>query len=732
MADTSGSNLIQQCETPWHPVTIQDIENITQNVQQSEHSEVQLIAASYKGDENIVSKLLEDGADPHICDTNNNTAILAASIQNHLGVLQKLLDHGTDVNSNPGGLSPLLLAVLTGRSRVVKILVQKGKANLCERDHHERTAIVLAVLQCNRKMVECLHKLGADINYQSGAGMSVLMAAIQGGSVDVVEYLVESGAMVDHVADSGLTGIMCSACQSESDTLKYLLKHTRILNLSDSNGNTALMLAVMARNQLSVALLLELTPEVNLVNLEGKSTLDYAQGDPELESMLTNHGGKCGSSITVKEEKLLGNCSDEKVSEDNLTGDKNMANNPKLEESGDSALFQNVTNKNFKVVELLLRQGANVNNQNGLGQTPLMLAVIGMDLRMVKLLCANGGDVNIVDHGGKTALFYALDCASILEYLLSCNVNIDYQVPGGKTVLIEACSRGNDKTIHILLQHKPAIDVTDKSGKTALMHCCLLTTDSAAKECVSLLLKHGASVDTVDHEGNSPLSLAVQQASFKVANQILASSKSNRGRGNVIIDAFQQQQVSVLNFIFNNLKKVGCSTLQTAVKYFLANLQMDMLGPLISIEDYRLLQLTSNVSFYKDCYALAVSLMCVMETYVSDLMNEVSEVLRIVIDKVFDRNGFGLQLMFSALMKGMYNSARMLQGEKSSGRESTTLDRNMCFVMGEYRVSDCTLNILSDFSLYYFSLLLYGCNFFKLAMPTSLWCYRVMFIQTFL
>ena len=56
-------------------------------------------------------------------------------------------------------------------------------------------------------------------------------------------------------------------------------------------------------------------------------------------------------------------------------------------------------------VELSLEAGADVNQENLKGETPLISAMYGMiDTRCINLYIASGGDVNSKMDGGETAL----------------------------------------------------------------------------------------------------------------------------------------------------------------------------------------------------------------------------------------------------------------------------------------------------------------------------------------
>lgn len=60
------------------------------------------------------------------------------------------------------------------------------------------------------------------------------------------------------------------------------------------------------------------------------------------------------------------------------------------------------------VIELLVKQGADLNHQDKDGDSPLHLAVKRDYRVLTKLLIANGADVNVENAGGHTPLWYAI------------------------------------------------------------------------------------------------------------------------------------------------------------------------------------------------------------------------------------------------------------------------------------------------------------------------------------
>lgn len=60
--------------------------------------------------------------------------------------------------------------------------------------------------------------------------------------------------------------------------------------------------------------------------------------------------------------------------------------------------------------------GANINEQNSKGETPLMIAIQLNQPNLINLLFTRGVDVNLQDNSGQTAVYLALE-KQMLQYI---------------------------------------------------------------------------------------------------------------------------------------------------------------------------------------------------------------------------------------------------------------------------------------------------------------------------
>src|SRR5208283_3075670 len=127
--------------------------------------ENQLGLAAARGHFMQVKSLLDKGAPVDGKNTDGWTALMLASGNGRMDVMQLLIERGADINAKETGaeVTSLMLASHQGQIEVVKLLLDKG-AHIDAHAKNGETALMGASFEGRAEVVELLLERGADIN----------------------------------------------------------------------------------------------------------------------------------------------------------------------------------------------------------------------------------------------------------------------------------------------------------------------------------------------------------------------------------------------------------------------------------------------------------------------------------------------------------------------------------------------------------------------------------------
>jgi ankyrin repeat protein len=117
-----------------------------------------LIIAVYSNQAEVVSILLQNGADVNAQDRSGNTALMGASFKGYASLAATLIEAGADVNIRNGqGAPALTFAATFGQLDIATHLLRKG-AITSFTDARGKTSLDHAVMQENEEMVALLQQ----------------------------------------------------------------------------------------------------------------------------------------------------------------------------------------------------------------------------------------------------------------------------------------------------------------------------------------------------------------------------------------------------------------------------------------------------------------------------------------------------------------------------------------------------------------------------------------------
>ena len=169
--------------------------------------------------------------------------------------IQQLLQRGFDPNTvNPAGVPALLLALQEQSFLVADVLAQHPQTQVDARSARDESALMLAALRGQERLVVHLVSRGAAVNK---TGWTPLHYAATGGHVRVAAFLIGAQADVNSESANGTTPLMMAAMYGNSDTVKLLLESGAEAYPQNDNGLTALDFAAKAGQERSERLIRE-------------------------------------------------------------------------------------------------------------------------------------------------------------------------------------------------------------------------------------------------------------------------------------------------------------------------------------------------------------------------------------------------------------------------------------------------------------------------------------------
>ena len=197
-----------------------------------------LFYAALSGNSDVISTLIEHGADVSARGQFGRTALHVACHQGHVACIHELMRHGADVGTRDSDLeaTSLHLASTTGQRDCITILLEDYGADVNAADKLGATALHVA---CQAGHVSCIHELmahGADIHArcteincegkkQKNSLTPLHLAAIC-NQADCVKTLIEDyGADVNALSKEHLTPLHFAASDGHIDVVKALLSY---------------------------------------------------------------------------------------------------------------------------------------------------------------------------------------------------------------------------------------------------------------------------------------------------------------------------------------------------------------------------------------------------------------------------------------------------------------------------------------------------------------------------
>jgi ankyrin repeat protein len=243
-----------------------------------------LVMAARKGDKAEVGKLLDDGARIDAPDSaGGRTAMHWAAKEGQLEVVTLLIERGADLTvKDRAGKTPLCIAAESGKADVVqRILDASGdrKSELVNmQDRLGGTSLMWASALGTPECVELLLSSGAEVNVKDKNGLTPLLWAAGIGDPRTVTMLLDRGADMA-VADNltGDTAIMRAARNGKLESLGVLIERQADVKAANRQGMTAWLIAAANGKLEKLKALQQAGSDVNARDTRGWNAVDHAR-----------------------------------------------------------------------------------------------------------------------------------------------------------------------------------------------------------------------------------------------------------------------------------------------------------------------------------------------------------------------------------------------------------------------------------------------------------------------
>jgi ankyrin repeat protein len=494
---------------------------------------------------------------------------------------------GLKVHQNSAAAFSLVhAAAWVGLPELIRHLVGLGHP-ADEQDEDQRTPISHAAALGYDKAVAALVECGVSPDTDSYVGWRPIHYAAQTNHHKVVKVLL--GAGVDPLTEKsrdhpdgwcgnskskvGETAVEYAATAGHTETMLELIPY-----LKKEDLERALHWAAMNRRSGVVAALLEMT-DVDVDHQAGPyswpSTQNYgdtvvfqaaAGCDPATMRVCLGKGAKTMRFPRPRIQKTISTPlkTDQKDEEDRIPDTLMHAFAGKGDYSRGGSASHDTLQEAF---ELIVKAGCDIDSVDDVGMTPLLYACSSRSGStasdpIIMMLLRAGADASKLTQDGRSVfhLYYGYS-AEVMNALVEHGGNVNAGAYAGNAAIFTVMGQYSEEVILAFLDAQPDANVTNKRGETALHiratksnpsiqvmqklldlgvdihatdHLGQTPLHALAKESLScdpamtkFLITSGVNLDQADHSGNTLLSLAVHQYSWKDALSMILDLGAN-------------------------------------------------------------------------------------------------------------------------------------------------------------------------------------------------------------
>src|SRR5262245_7991622 len=390
--------------------------------------------AAENDDVEMADILLEAGAHVAARTREGVTPLQLAATNGSAPMLGRLIRAGADPDAGltPAGDTALMLAARTGRSDAIRILLESGAHVTVTETWGGTTPLMWAVSEGHADAARLLIAAGAGVNARS----HYVAAANGRGFEGRTPVATRADPRVEEFASGWLTPLMFAAREGHLDLARMLVAAGADVDAVAGDGKTALAVAIFNGNYAVASFLVDKKADVNKADAQRFTPLFWAVDRRNMETA-PNFPWMVTADPLPLIRQLLDAGANPNALVDNTPRSRMREGSPRIVFA--TSLMRVAFAGDLDLVKLLLEHGADPTVISRDGET-MIEAAAGLGfiqgynrgrsqaerLEVVKLFVSRGADVNQADDYGITPLMVAANMGdtAVIQYLVDAGADL--------------------------------------------------------------------------------------------------------------------------------------------------------------------------------------------------------------------------------------------------------------------------------------------------------------------